>query len=174
MKGYIQTSHLEHSRIDWHFLAAGFTLLELLISMFVITIITFFALPNTSALYKKNQLQTVTAEIQKAIQTGKIQSLSRGESLVLAPISNSKDWSKGMLLFVDNVKHQYTPEVKLVYQWKWNSTGVSVSWQGAQSNNYLLFTADLKSSITNGTFIVGNNIEQVKLIVNRLARVRNA
>lgn len=169
----MQPGHTNHAQI-YVSSSAGFTLLELLISLFVLALITSFSLSNTSALYQKNQLQAVTSEIKKAIQTGKLQALSRGESLALTPLTNSTDWSSGMLLFVDNANHQYTPDGKLIYQWTWKSTGVHVSWQGFQSKNYLLFAANLKSNITNGFFIIKDNAHQVKLIVNRLARVRNA
>jgi len=150
----------------------GFTLLEQLICLFIIGIVVFFVFPGITSLYKKNQLQTVTAEITNAVHTGKLQALVTGETLVLTPLPSSNDWSDGMVLFVDNREHKYREDSRLLYAWKWTFPGVKISWQGMMSNNYLLFAIDMKSSMTNGYFMISNAKQQVKLSVNRLARVR--
>lgn len=153
--------------------SAGFTLLELLLCLSLLGIIAFFSLPYTPSLYKQNQLQTVTAEIKSAIHTAKMQALVVGKTLALTPLPDADDWSEGMLLFVDNAKHQYTPHVKPLYEWHWKSAGTHVSWHGFQSKDYLLFATDLRSSTTNGYFVIKNAQQQAKLIINRVGRVRN-
>ncbi len=150
----------------------GFTLLELLLTLSLISTITFLSLSYAPSLYKKNQLQTVSTEIKSAIHTAKMQALAKGKPLTLAPLSNTNDWSKGMLLFVDNPKHQSTPNTEPLYEWHWKSAGTDVFWHGFQSKDYLLFTTDLRSSMTNGYFVIKNTQQQIKLIVNRVGRVR--
>ena len=147
----------------------GFTLLELLLCLSLVSLIAFFSLLYTSSLYKKNQLQTVTAEIRNAIHAAKMQAFIIGKPLALTHLPHTKDWSEGMLLFVDNAKHQC---VQPLYKWHWKS-GIEVSWHGFQSKDYLLFATDLRSSMTNGYFVIRNAQQHVKLIVNRVGRVRN-
>jgi type IV fimbrial biogenesis protein FimT len=101
-----------------------------------------------------------------------MQALAKGKTLTLTPLPNTNDWSKGMLLFVDNSKHQYTYNTEPLYEWHWKSADTDVSWHGFQSKDYLLFTTDLRSSINNGYFLIKNTQEQIKLIVNRVGRVR--
>lgn len=150
----------------------GFTLMELLLCLSLIAIIGFFSLTYIPSLYKKNHLEAITADIKTAIHTAKLQALVMGKTLALTRIPDAKDWSQGMLLFVDNDKHQFTSDIKPLYQWHWKSTGTHVSWQGFSSRDYLLFATDLNSSVTNGSFKIQNNGQQVKLIVNRVGRVR--
>ena len=149
---------------------SGFSLLELLVGFSLLAIILCFSLPFGSSLYKKNQLQIITNEIKEAIRYAKIQTILTGDRLILTHLSDKKDWSEGMSLFVENTKHQ--PTSKLLYEWHWPSSGVHITWQGFQSKDYLTFTPDITSSAVNGIFIISNSKhEQKKLVVNRLGRV---
>ena len=153
----------------------GMTLIELLVSLSLLAILLFFSLPFAPSLYNKNQLQVVTDEVSSAIHFAKIQALLTGDVLVLSPLSGGRnDWSHGMLLFVDNPKHQYMSDDKLLHEWHWNSNVVRVFWHGFQSDEYVLFAADISHSTTNGYFIIKNDTKQLKLVVNRLGRVKKS
>ena len=152
---------------------AGFTLIELLVSMAVVAIVICYSFSFAPLLHKKNQLQVVTDEVKSAIQFAKTQALLTGDILALTRLPEASDWSEGMLLFVDNTKHQYAQDVKLLHEWHWNSSEIHVKWQGFQSKDYLLFAPDISSSTVNGYFIIKNSLQhQVRLIVNRLGRVK--
>jgi len=152
----------------------GFTLMELLLCLCLISIIGFFSLTYLPPLYKKNHVEAISADIKTAIHAAKLQALVMGKTLVLTRLPDTKDWSRGMLLFEDNANHQFTPDIKPLYQWHWKSTGTHVSWHGFRSSEYLLFATDLNSCVTNGFFTIQNNGQLVKLIVNRVGRVRKA
>ncbi len=134
--------------------------------------VLFFSVPFAQSFYKKNQLQQVADEIKTAIHTAKMQALLRHDKLVLSPLTGFTDWSKGMLLFVDNAKHHYSQKDKLLHEWHWTPKGIQVSWHGFQSKDYLLFATDLSCSTTNGYFMIKNNLQQVKLVINRVGRVK--
>ena len=143
--------------------------------MALLGIIVLFSEPFAQSFYKKNQLQRVADEIKIAVHTAKMQALITNDRLVLSPLLGFTDWSEGMLLFVDNIKHQYSKNDKIIHEWHWNLKGVHVSWHGLQSKDYLLFATDLSCSTTNGYFMIQNTLQQqVKLILNRVARVRQA
>jgi type IV fimbrial biogenesis protein FimT len=151
----------------------GFTILELLLGFSLLAIILCFSLPFTPSLYKKNQLQIITDEIKEAIRFAKMQAILTGDTLILTHLADKKNWSEGIILFVDNPKHQPSSDAKLLHEWRWPSSGVHITWRGFQSKDYLLFTPDITSSTVNGTFIISNLKQQNKLVVNRLGRVRN-
>lgn len=157
----------KHSR--W---SGGLTLVELLVTLSLLSIVLCCSLPLAPSLYKKNQMQMIVDNVKGAIQVAKMQALISGDTLALTPIGGAGDWSDGMLLFVDNVKHQYSSETRLLYQWHWKSVGVDLAWQGFQSRNYLLFAPDMSSNATNGYFIITNHQLQAKLVVNRFGRVK--
>lgn len=148
--------------------AAGFTLLEILMCLVLLSVISFFSLPYTPALYKKNQLQALSSEIKNSVHIAKMQALIEGKSLMLAPLYPA-NWSTGMKLFIDSPNHQ---KAKPLYEWRWKSANIHVEWHGFQSNDYLLFASDLRASQTNGYFLIKNANQQIKLMVNRLGRVR--
>ena len=153
--------------------SAGFTLIELLISLSVIAIVFCCSYSFAPSLYKKNQLQVVTDDVKGALRFAKLQALLTGDELALTRLPGSSDWSEGMLLFIDNVKHCYEHDVKLLHEWHWKSAGFHMTWRGFQSDDYLLFTPDISSSTLNGSFIITKDMQQeAKLIVNRLGRVK--
>lgn len=150
----------------------GLTLVELLVTMSLLFIIIFFTIPFTPDFLKKNELECVANEIKIAIHTAKMQALITRDRLALTPILGNNDWSQGMRLFVDNLTHQYTERDKLIYQWHWKYPGVSVTWQGFQSKKYILFSTDMSCSATNGYFMIQSTLRHIKLIINRLGRVK--
>ena len=151
----------------------GFTLIELVISLSIVATVLIFTIPFASSLHQKNQLQTRQDEIKAAIRFAKTQAQTIGKNLILTPLPNSNNWSKGMQLFIDNPKHRYTPDATILHEWQWNSSNVQMSWHGFQSNHYLLLAADSSRNATNGYFLIQANSQRpVKLVVNRLGRVR--
>lgn len=149
----------------------GITLIELLISIAILGIIACYSSVFSPLLYKKNQMQAVKQEIKRAIQWARIQARMSGQTLILARRPGGDDWSLGMLLFVDNVKHQYTPESILIQEWDWPASELRLSWRGFQSQDYLRFTPTMNDSAINGSFRLSNGHQQAKLVVNRIGRV---
>ena len=150
----------------------AFTLIELLLSLTLLAILLFFAVPFASSMHEKNQIQVIQDDIRSAIRFAKTQAMISGNNILLTPLPDSNDWSNGMLLFVDNPKHHYTADTQPLQKWQWFSSGIQVTWKGFQSSHYLLFSADLSKNATNGTFIIRNQSQiRVKLVVNRLGMV---
>lgn len=150
----------------------GFTLLELLISLSILSIVCLFSLPFLSSFYQQNQLQVTQQEIQEAIRFAKTQAYLMQESLLLVPIDSRDDWSSGMRLLVDNPQHRYTPQARVLHEWHLRSANIHIHWQGFQSNRYLLFSENLRHHAVNGYFLIQiNNGLMRKIVVNRLGCV---
>ena len=153
----------------------GFTLIELLLSLAILIIVMCFSIPFASSLHQKTLLQARQDEIKAAIRYARTQSQLLGKNLILTPILNSNDWSKGMRLFVDNPKHLYTPDTTVIHEWHWNKSSLQITWHGFQSNHYLLFASDNNRNATNGYFSIQMQSGTiVKMVVNRLGRIRIA
>ncbi len=147
----------------------GISFIELLTALIIFGILCGYSLSFMPGLYKKNQLQVIADEIKEAIHYAKIEALLNAHTVTLTPLSEHDDWSAGMLLFVDNKTHSYTPKTTLIREWHWHSGGLHVTWHGFESTHYLRFSADLMSRGSNGHFIVEDSaMNQIKLVVNRL------
>lgn len=152
----------------------GLSLLELVAGLIILSILFFFCLPLSLSIYQNNRLEVVKNEISAAVHYARTNAALRGLPLILTPLPYTSDWSAGMILFVDNEKHQYTETTALIHEWQWQYQGVRINWQGLYAKNYLLFAADPKHAATSGHFIIQNDQKKtLKLILNRLGRVRS-
>ncbi len=151
----------------------GFTLIELLISLALLGVVLLYAFSFTASFENKNRVQVLADEVSGAIRYARTEALLRGESLILTQSSNGSSWSEGMVLFVDDGTHRYTPGVKLLHEWRWTSKGIVMAWHGFNSEKYLLFSSKLGKNTINGRFEIRSSVHQkISLIVNRWGRVR--
>jgi type IV fimbrial biogenesis protein FimT len=151
----------------------GLSLLELVAGLVILSILFFFCLPLGLSIYQNNHVEVIKNEISTAVHYARTSAALRGLPLILTPLSHTSDWSAGMILFVDNEKHQYTEKTELIHEWQWKHRGIRVNWQGLYSKNYLVFASDLKHAAASGHFIIQNDQgKTLKLTLNRLGRVR--
>jgi len=85
----------------------GVTLLELLITMVILTVIISMAIPASSKLIELSQAKSVTQQIYRAIQFTRAEAIKRGESVVICPLDIatgvcSSDWSQALMSFPDS------------------------------------------------------------------------
>ncbi|MBA4696078.1 MAG: GspH/FimT family pseudopilin [Legionella sp.] len=151
----------------------GFTLIEFICVLGILSILYCLSLPLGSALQMKNHLIARSNELSTAIRYARNISLFSNRRLALTPSNPSKDWSQGMILFVDNEKHQYEKDKdELLYEWRWSQPGINLSWSGFQSNHYLVFSEDLRHAAISGHFLLTDkNGNHARLVVNRIGRV---
>ena len=92
---------------------SGFTLLELLTTVAVVSIVLSLGVPNFQSFVKNNRLRTQTNLLVLDINYARSEAIKRGEKLVLCRSINTqnvnptcsgtaKSWSAGWLLFVSN------------------------------------------------------------------------
>ncbi|RMX18349.1 hypothetical protein EAS68_08355 [Legionella jordanis] len=149
----------------------GFSLIELVFVMLLMSLFCFMAFPVWHSLFKKNQLEAIEHEITLAIEHAKRLALLHDQHLILRGIAD--DWSQGMILFPDTKDHKYHQGSKILHKWQWHYPGMQISWKGFQSNSYILFVNDLKKATTSGHFkLLTPQSTSIKLVVNRFGRVR--
>jgi type IV fimbrial biogenesis protein FimT len=90
-------------------LSIGFTLIETLVSLVIISIIVAMSVPNFSHLWSRSQIDTVVDEFSNALYLARSEAIKRAASVTLcasrdgsscAEIKNS--WHQGWLIFVDS------------------------------------------------------------------------
>ncbi|PJD90631.1 MAG: hypothetical protein CK424_08120 [Legionella sp.] len=143
----------------------GFSLLEVLIVLFLIALIGSFGVPFGSNWYQTQVCFIMTQDIKQAIHQAIEDATRLNEPLKLMPIMN-ENWSSGLVLRVERTSNQH-------HQWQWKASGYQVHWHGFQSKDYLRFAPDLNQSALNGYFMIENQAHHgMKIIINRLGRVR--
>lgn len=148
----------------------GFTLLELLVVLFLISLIFAFSLPLTTQWYQDHLAWVIQKDIEQAIEQGTQESIILGEPLRLIPL-HDQVWTSGLMLLRegDLEKKKQMP----LHIWQWPNTVYYIIWHGFLGNTYLRFTPDLSQSAMNGYFLIENPAHHgVKMVVNRIGRIR--
>ncbi|GAB4193369.1 MAG: type IVa pilus pseudopilin TppE [Wenzhouxiangellaceae bacterium] len=94
---------------------AGFTLLELIITITVIVLLVALALPNAQTMINRNRLVAKTNDIVTAINLARSEAVTRAANAGACPsadgaICSAGDWDLGWIVWVDaNGDAAYTP-----------------------------------------------------------------
>ncbi len=98
--------------------------------------------------------------------------LAENVPLILTPLPDNSDWSKGMILFVDNKNHKFGKKDQCIHQWLWSYQKVKINWQGFRSNHYLVFSSELRHAAANGRFeLIDQSGNSVTIRLNRFGRL---
>ncbi len=93
---------------------AGFSLFESLITLFIIAILSFIAIPSLQSLLLQGRADSNLSEITRAIQLARWQSITGGHRVTLCPLEGircSGDWRRGITTFIDiNGNMQIDPD----------------------------------------------------------------
>jgi type IV fimbrial biogenesis protein FimT len=111
-----------HIRPAKALIAKGFTLVELLICLAVLSVMTSFAIPSWQRLQERNRVEAARDQLINDLQTARVRALQRGETLQLTPMrdctwhnATNNDWSCGWQLVVKTnqavlqTSQQHTP-----------------------------------------------------------------
>ena len=152
----------------------GYTLLELLLILTLVALSFFLIVGLNQHLWIKNQIITTQSILANIVQFSRNAALEEGHEVTLNAFKNSDDWSSGVLLFQDNQVHQYTGDETILHQWSFNlSPQIYVRWKGFQSDQYIVFSPNLRRSTSNGHFDIYHQGRLMStLIVNRLGTTR--
>lgn len=89
--------------------AKGITLIELIVTLSLISILAASAAPSFSSLLRENQLNNQTTKLTRALHYARSQALILGQSVLVCPLNsilscstpNTKIWTQGWLVAVD-------------------------------------------------------------------------
>lgn len=161
--------------------SSGFTLLELLVCLFIISILTISSV-STLQIIKRWQLNSATLSLLTAINSARSLALSRGQYTFLCPGNSltgcSSTWTDQYLLIAD-INHNRKPDGDdLTISEIRFSEGISVNWKAFRKKAVLSFTTEGFTESQNGRFQLCSESFGAALtseiIVNRSGRARLA
>lgn len=85
----------------------GFTLIELVVTVAVLSIVIGMAVPGFNAMIKRSQSQTLGRDILEALNYARSEAVKRGARVTICPSTdglkclNATNWAKGWMVFVD-------------------------------------------------------------------------
>lgn len=106
----ISNSRRENYRYREYKKLQGFSLIEIFITIFIVSIITVLAIPSLNTLIANNRMQEPINELTQAIQFARNQAISSGQAVYVCSSTNPRagnprcngndeDWGKGILVF---------------------------------------------------------------------------
>lgn len=146
---------------------AGFTLIEMMVTVAVLAIILAIGVPSLQGFIASSRLRSVTQDLYGALQTARIEAIRRNSRVTVCKAntalnncSNSGSWSNGWIVFIDRTPGT-TPSVDsgdtlLQTQPPVNPAIAIVGNGGANGPaTYVSYTADGASKQLNGAFQAG-------------------
>ncbi len=85
---------------------AGFTLIELMVTLSIAAILMMVAAPNMSAFKRNSELSSLSNTMLSAINAARGEAMKRGMSAYIIPADGGNDWSVGWVVFVDKNRNQ--------------------------------------------------------------------
>lgn len=162
---------------------AGFTLLELLICLLIVTVLGIISIPGLHNLAERQRSDSIMRSLMDAIALGKTTAITTGEPVTLCRSRNGAEcggqWQEGVLLFTDaNADRQVNQDDVVKRYFTFPDADGVLTWRAFQNRQYLQFTSAGHTRNQNGSFTYcsGNRKPELarQLIVSRTARARFA
>ena len=142
--------------------AAGFTLVELMVTIVVLAILLAIGIPSFASLIASNRLTSATNELIASLQAARTEALRRNARVTVCPAAPNANacsgaWRDGWMAFVDQTPgNAPAPESAndILFRGGPLPTGIVVV-ANAPLSSYVSFTADGMSKQLNGDFLSG-------------------
>ncbi|WP_415895314.1 GspH/FimT family pseudopilin [Neptuniibacter sp. PT34_22] len=162
----------------------GFSLIELLMALGLLTFLVTVAVPGLSAFLQKSELIAEQQKLQSLLSYARMAAVTQGEHVVICRWDGeggctgktqrpAQIWRTGALVFVDldQDRELDLPEEKILKIFYFSDTN-QISWNRGET---LVYEGD--GSVygsSNGTFTISNEVNTYQLVVSRAGRVRRA
>lgn len=161
----------------------GLSLLELLVSLGVLSVLLGIALPDFSQLTQALSGDVTLRKLATAVQLSKMAAITNSTTVTLCRsidgLSCGGSWQNGVIVFTDhNRNHIIDEEDSLIRHITFPNSNGSIRFRAFQNKQYLQITSLGITHNQNGNFTYcpasGDNKLARQLIVNRTARLRFA
>lgn len=122
--------------------AAGFTLIELMVTVAIGAVLMMVAAPSFIGFQRNSEMTSLTNALLAAANTARAEAMKTGMNAFVVPSGNGSDWSAGWVVFVDkNRDNAYTA-----------SADTTVLVQGA-TPSYITITGTGNAAISPASYI---------------------
>ncbi|MGH1430207.1 MAG: GspH/FimT family pseudopilin [Neptuniibacter sp.] len=166
----------------WLYLSAGFTLLELISSLAIMSILIGVALPFFSDVIDRQNLNTDSMAIRRALSYARMAAITRQERIIVCHWDGtngcsgnsarySYQWSNGLLIFNDPDENKtLNSEGETVLRVMPFTGQTEIYWGKGE---VVAFRNDGQSPGYNSTFTMQSGDYEAKLILSMTGRLRN-
>lgn len=155
----------------------GFSLLELLIALVLLSILLLTSVPIFSDLISRNNITSTKLELKKAIKLARSEAILQGQTVYFCftpdEIRCNGDQGGSLMVFTDpNYQSGRSSESRTLYEYSWPSEALQVSY----NRSLLKFSARGHAMGTNGTLTICDRegLRKDGLVISTLGRVRQA
>lgn len=161
----------------------GFTLVELLLVLSILSILLGLSLPNFQAMYAQRHADTVIRKVSEAIQLARMSAIRTGKLVTLCRSDSGVEWGgqwqDGIMVFSDRNGDRKINQDDVLQQFiTFPGINGSLKWRAFQNRQYLQITNQGFTRYQNGNFTYCPNNGDAslahQLIINRTARIRFA
>ena len=147
----------------------GFSLIELLTTIVVLSVTIGIAIPSFSTLTDRITQYEATNRLAQTLYRARFQAITQNRSTTVChesqgSCSSSFIWQGAMLVYQTANQHEQTDEIPTGYSWHWS---------GFRARPFLTFKPNGATDYQNGTFTLCRNSEALKqVVINKAGRVR--
>jgi type IV fimbrial biogenesis protein FimT len=159
----------------------GFTLLELLCTLTIISILYSVAIPSFQSFIASTQRNTLEQKLFTLIQYTRSKAAFQATNVILCPSTNQtdciNDWQQPLIIFSDPNDNKRRDNAEIIDRIEnIAQKNYPIRWRASGTSRYLRYVSDGSTVYQNGTFTLCpaiDNIEHIsKIIVYRSGRAR--
>ncbi len=160
----------------------AFTLIELMITISIISILFGVALPSFDNLLKRKKVSANVQRLMQTIQMSRLQAITKNIRVTLCPIDHSlncsSNWSTGYMAFIDKSgNREYDSDDILLYQFNSEDERTRLTWRAFGFRKSLQWLETGITNHQNGTFefCIDNDAKFARgLFLTKAGRVRHS
>ena len=136
--------------------SAGFTLIELMITIAIAAVLMMIVAPNLSAYRRNAELTSAANTFMAGLNTARSEAMKRGRNAMVVPTNNGVNWNEGWVVFVDIDRSQNYNESAdtIVANQAALPAGITITGVNSASGStpYVMFDASGYSRLKAGGF----------------------
>ena len=158
----------------------GFSLLELLITLVVLTALTIIGGAQLPDLVGNRALRSDVNTLARHLRYGRFSALQYGAPVTLCALSPKgrceAAWNAPLSLFIDHPPKglRQGPEDRLLRLGSGASRGVGRQWRAFGSRRYLRWRPDGRTDGQNGRFTLSHGEQRYELVITQAGRLRRS